>query len=80
MKEHIAYAVVAAVIIALLVFAPGQTIAAFLILVFLITEPEGNRRRPLLLRPFLRRRPLQLSNHDANQAEVKNEKTQVFKE
>ena len=75
MKEYIAYAVVAAVVIALLLFAPGQTIAAFLILVFLITEPEGNRRRPLLLRPFLRKKlPLQ-SNDDPNLAEVKNEKS-----
>ncbi|MCI0603710.1 hypothetical protein L0156_11940 [bacterium] len=71
MKEYIAYGAAAAVLISLLVFAPGQTIAAFLILVFLITEPEGNRRKPLLLRPFLRKKPPQQSNDDGNLSEVK---------
>ena len=77
MKEYIAYGVAAAVLIALLVFAPGQTIAAFLILVFLITEPEGNRRRPLLLRPFLRNKSPQQSNDYTNQVEVKNENSKT---
>lgn len=50
----------AAVVIALVValyFARGPVIAAFLMLAFILAEPENRKvRPPLLLRPFMKRR------------------------
>ena len=60
---------VAAVVIALAValfIARGPVIAAFLMLAFILAEPENRKvRPPLLLRPFMKRRSQSIETFDA---------------
>jgi hypothetical protein len=44
------------VLAVLLVVARGPVIAAFLLLAFILAEPENKKIRPLLLRPFTKRK------------------------
>lgn len=74
MKQQLLYGVLIALLVILLFFAPGHTIAAFLVLVFLITEPQRQGKAPLILRPFFRRR-FNNESDQSNSSEVKKNET-----
>jgi hypothetical protein len=58
---------------ALLIFARGPVIAAFLMLAFLLAEPENRKIRPLLLRPFMKQKTEAAAPSDST-VDVKGEK------
>lgn len=64
---------------ALLIFARGPVIAAFLLLAFLLAEPENRKVRPLLLRPFMKKPtgPIPSSDSATDSKGEKNVKTQT---